>query len=107
MYKVRLIAGVAAGRSREGARIEIELMWLQHNLYSVSPARERGLKSMHTSTFRGTWSRSREGAWIEIANLSIASKATSVAPVRERGLKLSASFVVFFSPASLPRGSVD
>ena len=54
----------------------------------VAPARERGLKCAAMETFVDGWCRSREGAWIEIskntANLFI---KIGVAPARERGLK--------------------
>ncbi len=55
-----------AGRSREGAWIEIALAghW---------SAKQNG--------------RSREGAWIEMVRLKATCSMKEVAPVRERGLK--------------------
>ena len=57
---------LSAGRSREGAWIEIALFCL-YILYQTG--------------------RSREGAWIEIWIKGITVDTRKVAPVRERGLK--------------------
>ena len=61
----------AAGRSREGAWIEIKAMIGQCSAIIVAPARERGLKSLLQSIPKGQQDgRSREGAWIEIRPMS-------------------------------------
>ena len=54
------------GRSREGARIEIETSAKYPKAPYVAPARERGLKYRRMSDQRAKAGRSREGARIEI-----------------------------------------
>ena len=99
-----------AGRSREGAWIEMANNMIVQSMQGVAPVRERGLKSVFLIIFlsevfcrsrEGAWieimccgittcldsSRSREGAWIEILNEVINYVKQNVAPVRERGLK--------------------
>ena len=101
---------LAAGRSREGAWIEIPASESEKDYNQVAPARERGLKCQfqimvnQPSTVaparerglkcHGTYNRegsasrrSREGAWIEIATNSVWERNSPVAPARERGLK--------------------
>ena len=68
-------------RSREGAWIEIKIMFTSFELVKVAPVRERGLKSM--------FSKSRQ-------------KTVTVAPVRERGLKLEAIAALTEPSKSLP-----
>ena len=63
---VRKISSLTAGRSREGAWIEIFDSCAYVARYVVAPVRERGLKSV---LYR------------------VSRKETGVAPVRERGLK--------------------
>ena len=67
MTVIFLIRCLFAGRSREGAWIEIRQQLPALGGIFVAPARERGLKSTAPEvggTTKG--GRSREGAWIEI-----------------------------------------
>ena len=75
-----------AGRSREGAWIEMPALIIAPVSASVAPARERGLKLLI------------------IFLLSFSGK---VAPARERGLKLKSVLQMLKICWSLPRGSVD
>ena len=55
-------------RSREGARIEMEISLLLMVALIVAPARERGLKSATSNQSYTLKRRSREGARIEISS---------------------------------------
>ena len=54
-------------RSREGAWIEISIIYIYIVPAVVAPVRERGLKSADVMERCKEVGRSREGAWIEIA----------------------------------------
>ena len=60
-----------AGRSREGAWIEIRPGGRGQPALLVAPVRERGLKLADPSTTDKDWRRSREGAWIEIYSIEL------------------------------------
>ena len=79
-------ADTAAGRSREGAWIEIR---------------------PHPSSFAAVVRRSREGAWIEIDGTEQRCNLQHVAPARERGLKCTKLLNIYRTILSLPQGSVD
>ena len=97
-------------RSREGAWIEMYIIYYDGRQTTVAPARERGLKCTEDDEVdidticrsrEGAWieiflshnssitimRRSREGAWIEIQVAHILLPSFYVAPARERGLK--------------------
>ena len=76
------------GRSREGARIEIFIAWRDKvwRMCCVAPARERGLKFL---------------------SLRQQLQPLPVAPARERGLKYLVTLNADVTPTSLPRGSED
>ena len=76
------------GRSREGAWIEITIIYSYFFVLQVAPARERGLKYVVIhSGLKLQERRSREGAWIEIVTEQSLQPCFQVAPARERGLK--------------------
>ena len=79
--------GIGAGRSREGAWIEMIRRRQAPKGVVVAPARERGLKLMSPIVAITNNRRSREGAWIEIINDGVRINSIQVAPARERGLK--------------------
>ena len=57
-----------SSRSREGAWIEMSMVWTKNKRVDVAPVRERGLKYAGRGNPHPRASRSREGAWIEIRN---------------------------------------
>ena len=78
-----------AGRSREGAWIEIAFRLRQDKIINVAPVRERGLK-FFTGKMSGKISYVapvRERGLKSVHACTVA-KNIKVAPVRERGLKL-------------------
>ena len=66
IFIIYINAGVFPRRSREGAWIEMSAVIPFGIVYTVAPARERGLKSADCSLHRDHLRRSREGAWIEM-----------------------------------------
>ncbi len=128
-FNKEIYAQGTAGRSREGAWIEISALATVRKESSVAPARERGLKLRNSTSIglyllrsrEGAWieiislamqddlvnSRSREGAWIEIQIANNQFMRDVVAPARERGLKFPHLQRYERNRQSLPRGSVD